>query len=92
MQPQNISVKDTSGRKKRGRPTKSHKLASDKSPSKMFDEQLKTDGSPDSLPRVTSELPPTSEERKEEQEIKAEVVPDLCGMRAVRDITSIILN
>lgn len=89
LQPQNFKIKkDISIGKKGSAPAEPQRPVSDLSPSKKIKEP-QMDNTPHSPPAGTSKLQPPSDERKEEQKIKAEVIPDLCGMRSVRDITKL---
>lgn len=90
LQSQNFRIKkNISVGKKGGVPAEPQRPVPDLSPSKQIKEEPKMDTTPYSPPAGTSELLPTSDERKEEQKIRAEVVPYLCGMRSVRDITNV---
>lgn len=90
LQPQNFRIKKNISVGKKGCvPPEPQRPASAMSPSKEIKEEPKMDTMPYSPSAGTSELLPTSDERKEEQKIRAEVVPDLCGMRSVRDITKV---
>lgn len=71
-------------------PPEPPKPASALSPSKKMKEEQPEMTSDLCPPASTSNLPLTSDDKKEEQKIKAEVVPDLCGMRNVRMMNAIL--
>ncbi|XP_050719708.1 DNA repair protein REV1-like isoform X2 [Eriocheir sinensis] len=90
-EPQNFRIKKNISVGKKGCvPPEPQRPASAMSPSKEIKEEPKMDTMPYSPSAGTSELLPTSDERKEEQKIRAEVVPDLCGMRSLPDVKSVI--
>ncbi|XP_063870475.1 DNA repair protein REV1-like isoform X3 [Scylla paramamosain] len=58
-------------------------------PAQQREEQPKVSGDPEPAAHVTDELLPTSEQMKEKK-VPIEVVPDLCGMKELSDVKSLI--
>lgn len=97
LQPGNFTLrKKIPEGKKRDRSPSSRALGLDcSSPSKksvpaQWTEELpKVNGSPEPPAEVNNELLSIDEQVKVEKQVEAEVVPDLCGMREVRDCTAV---